>query len=248
MPSLHRSELGAAWEHMIEIADQGSKCSKFAVGLDGTSRISSSQKSVEKIICGGSPWVRTVPCFPRRDPEFLARPGLPGPPHSCVSRRIAGMSKGGSLSFRMDFREIHRHPVKETSDFGQHVHLIPVSVLAQHEVSTMGVVADETIGLRTAIRGRLSCVIPVIQEAPIQPHFQKMFVTKRAKVFARLSSRHIPSSRTPPNVLLPDTVSQWNTLGPLGFGVVPQYVNSYASDLRLSRVYSLKVHAGLASS
>jgi len=156
--------------------------------------------------------------------------------------------KAEASLFRMDFREIHRHPVKETSDFGQHVHLIPVSVLAQHEVSTMGVVADETIGLRTAIRGRLSCVIPVIQEAPIQPHFQKMFVTKRAKVFARLSSRHIPSSRTPPNVLLPDTVSQWNTLGPLGFGVVPQYVNSYASDLRLSRVYSLKVHTGLASS
>src|SRR5207245_261738 len=64
--------------------------------------------------------------------------------------------KAEACLFRMDFREIHRHPVKETSDFGQHVHLIPVSVLAQHEVSTMGVVADETIGLRTAIRGRLS--------------------------------------------------------------------------------------------
>src|SRR2546429_5098694 len=99
MPSLHRSELGAAWEHMIEIADQGSKCSKFAVGLDGTSRISSSQKSVEKIICGGSPWVRTVPCFSPPDPEVLSRPGLPSPPPSFVSRRLAGMSQGGSFAF-----------------------------------------------------------------------------------------------------------------------------------------------------
>src|SRR5207253_5293274 len=99
MPSLHRSELGAAWEHMIEIADQGSKCSKFAVGLDGTSRISSSQKSVEKIICGGFPWVRTVPCFPRRDPEFLVCPGLPGPPHSCVSLHLAVIFSDSSLSF-----------------------------------------------------------------------------------------------------------------------------------------------------
>src|SRR2546429_9534663 len=84
---------------MIKSEDRERNGTSFGVVLEGTSRISSSKKSVEKIICGGSPWVRTVPFFPRRDLEFLARPGLPGPPHSCVSRRIAGMSKGGSLSF-----------------------------------------------------------------------------------------------------------------------------------------------------
>src|SRR5256884_6422235 len=84
--------LPISWEHMILIADQGSKCSKFAVGLDGTSRISSSQKSVEKIICGGSPWDRTVTCFSRPDSEVLSRPGLTGPPPSCVPRPLAGMS------------------------------------------------------------------------------------------------------------------------------------------------------------
>jgi hypothetical protein len=130
--------------------------------------------------------------------------------------------KAKASLFRTDFGEIQRRPIQETSDFGQYVHLIPVSVLAQHEVSTKGVVADETIRLRTAIRGRLSCVPLVAQEAPIQPHFQKVFVTKRPKVLALLRNRHIPSPRTRPHVLQPETVRQSTTTGPLDFGVVPR--------------------------
>jgi len=36
-------------------------------------------------------------------------------------------------------------------------------------------------------------------------------------------------------------VYQWNTLVPLDFRVVPQYVLSYASVVQVSRVYSLKL-------
>jgi hypothetical protein len=68
-----------------------------------------------------------------------------------------------------------------------------------------------------------------------------MLVTKRAKFLARLGSRHRPSSRTPPNHLPLETVSQWNALVPLDFVVVPQYVLSYASGVQVSSVYSLKV-------
>src|SRR5258706_300302 len=56
--------------------------------------------------------------------------------------------------FRIDFREIHGCPIVETSDSGNHVQLIRVSVLAQDEVSTIDVVLDETIGLCTRIRQR----------------------------------------------------------------------------------------------
>jgi hypothetical protein len=36
-------------------------------------------------------------------------------------------------------------------------------------------------------------------------------------------------------------VYQWNALVPLDFGVVSQYVRSYASGVQVSRAYSLKV-------
>ena len=100
---------------------------------------------------------------------------------------------------------------------------------------------DETISFRTAVRDLLSSVTLTVQEAPLHSHFQKMLVTKDAKVLARLGSRHIPSSRTRPNVLQPETVRQWNTLVPLDFQLVPQLVNSYAYGSQMSRLYSLKV-------
>jgi len=139
---------------------------------------------------------------------------------------------------RIDFRKIHGRPIKETSDFGHHVHLIPVSVLVQDEVSTRGAVMDDTIGLRTGVRERLCRVTIAVQEAPIQPHFRMMFVTKCVKFIARLGSRHNPSSRTPPNRLSSETVSRRNALVPLDFGVVPQYLLSYASGVQVSSVYS----------
>ena len=142
---------------------------------------------------------------------------------------------------RIDFRKIHGRPIKETSDFGHHVHLIPVSVLVQDEVSTRGAVMDDTIGLRTGVRERLCRVTIAVQEAPIQPHFRMMFVTKCVKFIARLGSRHNPPSRTPPNRLSSETVSRRNALVPLDFGVVPQYLLSYASGVQVSSVYSLKV-------
>src|SRR5437899_8029552 len=124
--------------------------------------------------------------------------------------------------FRIDFREIHGCPIVETSDSGNHVQLIRVSVLAQDEVSTIDVVLDETIGLCTRIRERLCSVTLALHEAPIKPHLHVMLVTKRAKFLARLGSRHGPSSRTPPNELPSETVYKWSRLAPLNFGVVHQ--------------------------
>jgi hypothetical protein len=63
-----------------------------------------------------------------------------------------------------------------------------------------------------------------------------MLVTKCVKFLARLGSRHRPSSSTPPNELPSETVYQWNALVPLDFGVVRQYVLSYASGVQVSRV------------
>jgi hypothetical protein len=91
------------------------------------------------------------------------------------------------------------------------------------------------------MRDRLSSITGAVHEALIHAHFQKMLVTKHTKVLARLGSRHIPSSRTRPNVLQPETVRQWNTLVPLDFEVVPQLVHSCASGSQMSRLYSLKV-------
>jgi hypothetical protein len=68
-----------------------------------------------------------------------------------------------------------------------------------------------------------------------------MLVTKRAKFLARPGRWHRPSSRTPPNELPSETVYQWKKLVPLDLGDVPQYVRSYASGVRVSRAYSLKV-------
>src|SRR5258706_11350594 len=144
--------------------------------------------------------------------------------------------------FRIDFREIHGRPIVETSDAGNHVQLIRVSALAQDEVSTIDVVVDETIGLRTGIRERLCKVATfAVHVALIKRHLHVMLVTKRAKFLARLGTRHRPSSRAPPNELPSETVYQWK-LVPLDFGVVPQYVFSYASGVQVSRVHSTRTY------
>src|SRR5467141_35721 len=119
---------------------------------------------------------------------------------------------------QIDFSEIHGRPIVGTSDSGNRVRFIRDSVLAQDEISTISVVVDKTIGLRTGIRKRLCRVVTLaVQGVPIKPHLHMMLMTKRAKFLARLGSRHRPSSRTPPNGLLSETVNQWNALVPLGF-------------------------------
>jgi hypothetical protein len=140
---------------------------------------------------------------------------------------------------QIDFSEIHGRPIVGTSDSGNRVQFIRDSVLAQDEVSTIDVVVDETIGLRAGIRERLCRVITfAVQWALIKPHLNMMLMTKRAKFLARLGSRHRPSSRTPPNELPSETVYQWNGLVPLDFGLVSQYLVSYASGVHVSRAYS----------
>src|SRR6267142_4911437 len=99
---------------------------------------------------------------------------------------------------QIDFSEIHGRPIAETSDAGNHVRLIRVSILAQHEISTIDVVVDEAIGLRTGIRERFCRATFTVQEALIKPHLYVMLVTKHAKFLGRPGSRHRPSCRTPP--------------------------------------------------
>jgi hypothetical protein len=65
----------------------------------------------------------------------------------------------------LDFSEIHGRPIVRTSDSGNHVQFIRVSVLAQSEVSTRDVVVDETMGNRTGIRERLYSVTLAVREA-----------------------------------------------------------------------------------
>jgi hypothetical protein len=138
--------------------------------------------------------------------------------------------------FRIHFGKIHWHAIKETPDFGHHLNSVIVSVLVQHEVSARGAVMDEAIRLNTAKCDHLSFGTLAVQAVPFQLHFQMMFVTKHMKVLARLGSRHVPSSRASPNAVRQQSVRQCHTLIPLHFGVVPQFVNSYASGFRLSRV------------
>src|SRR5713226_4140098 len=126
-----------------------------------------------------------------------------------------------TLFVRIDFSEIHGRPIVGTSDIGNHVQTIRVSVLAQHEVSTIDVVLDQTMGLRTGIRELLYRVDFAVQEALIKTHLRVMLVTKRAKFLAWLGSRHRPSSRTPPNELPSETVYQWNALVPFDLELCP---------------------------
>jgi len=142
---------------------------------------------------------------------------------------------------QIDFSEIHGCPIVRTPDSGKPVHLIHVFVLGQNEVSTKDVVVDETTGLRTGIRERLSSFTRAVDEALIKPHLHMMLVTKGSKFLARLGSRHRPSFRTLPYVLQSKTVCQWNSLVPLNFGDVPRFVLSYGSGVQVSRVYSLKL-------
>jgi hypothetical protein len=104
---------------------------------------------------------------------------------------------------------------------------------------------DEAIRLNTAKCDRLSFGTLPVQAVPFQLHFQMMFVTKHMKVLARLGSRHVPSSRASPNTLRHQSVRQCHTLIPSHFGVVPQFVNSYARGFRLSRVFP-RLHFNLA--
>src|SRR5258708_12622706 len=128
---------------------------------------------------------------------------------------------------RIDLSEIHGRPIAETSDAGNHVQPIHVSVLAQDEVSTIDVVVDETIGLRAGIRERMFSVILAVQEALIKPHLPVMLVTKCANFLARLGSRHRPSSGTRPTDLPPATSYTWNTLLPPIFALFPHYEPPY---------------------
>ncbi len=140
---------------------------------------------------------------------------------------------------QIDFSEIHGRPIVGTSDSGNRIRFIRDSVLAQDEVSAISVVVDETIGLRTGIRKCLCRVVTfAVQGVLIKPHLHMMLMTKRPKLLARLGSRHRPFSRTPPNELPFETVYQWNALVPLDFGLVSQYVVSYASGVHVSRAYS----------
>src|SRR6266436_5257967 len=112
---------------------------------------------------------------------------------------------------QIDLSEIHGRPIVETSDAGNHVQLIRLSALVQDEVSAIDVVVDETIGLRTGIRERLSKVATfAVQEALVKPHRYVMLVIKYAKFLTRLDIKHRPSSRAPPNELPSETAYQRN--------------------------------------
>ena len=195
-----------------------------------------------RILYMGNAWgLGRRPAFPANILNFL-RPQpyealfIRAPP---VALRASPQAKIPFLL--IDFSEIHGRPIVRTSDSGNRVQLIRVSVFAQREVSTRDVVVDETMGIRTGIRECLCSVTLAVREALIKPHLHMMLVTKRAKFLARLGSRHRPSFRTLPNVLQSKTVCQRNTLVPLDFGEVSQFVLSYASGVQVSRVYSLKL-------
>jgi len=113
--------------------------------------------------------------------------------------------------------------------------LIRVSVLAQDEVSTIDVVLDETIGLRTGIRERLCSVTNRSSRGSIKPHLHVMLVTKRVKFLARWVAGIGPPLGHPQNELPPETVYQWKRAGSVRFGAVPSYLRSYASGVWLSR-------------
>src|SRR5438270_7455040 len=93
---------------------------------------------------------------------------------------------------QIDFGEIHGRPVVEAPDCGNHFQIIPMSVLARHEISTIDAVVDEAIRLRTGIRGGLPGVLAV-GKALLQPHFNVVLVTKGAKCLAWLACRHTAS-------------------------------------------------------
>jgi hypothetical protein len=148
---------------------------------------------------------------------------------------------------QVDFSEIHRLPVVETSDSGNLARLIRVSVLAQQEVPAIDAVVHETIGLRAGIRERMFSAILVVQEALIEPHLPVMLVAKGAKFLARLGSRHGTYSGTRPTDLPSETVYNWNTLVPSNFGIIPRWLLSYAGGPQVSRAYSSGGKIGLVS-
>src|SRR5260370_15592521 len=74
----------------------------------------------------------------------------------------------------IDLSEIHGRPIVGTSDAGNHVQLIRVSVLTQYEVSTIDIVVHETIALRTGIEQHSFTVTFAAQEALIKPRLLEM--------------------------------------------------------------------------
>src|SRR5438552_6683438 len=94
---------------------------------------------------------------------------------------------------QIDFGKVHGRPVIEAPDRGNHFQIIPMSVLARHEISTIDAVVDEAIRLGTAIRCRLPGVFPAVGKALLQPHLHVVLVTKGAKCLAWLACRHTAS-------------------------------------------------------
>src|SRR5438477_4203890 len=91
---------------------------------------------------------------------------------------------------QIDFSEIHGRRIVEAPDCGNHFQIIPMSVLARHEISTSDAVMDEAIRLRTGIRCCLPGFYPAVGKALLQPHFNVVLVTKCAKCLAWLACRH----------------------------------------------------------
>jgi hypothetical protein len=156
----------------------------------------------------------------------------PHQPFFITSGRLAlRASPQTKISFlHADFVEIHGRPIVGTSDSGNRVLLLRVSVLAQYEVSTRSVVVDRTIGLRTDIRERSDSVTLAVQETLIEPHFHVMLVTKRAKFLARLGSRHKVSSSTLPSRGRCDCGSR----------LFPQILESGSSSTTITHIFLMR--------
>src|SRR5439155_19435184 len=92
-------------------------------------------------------------------------------------------------SVQLDFREIHGRRVVEAPDCGNHFQIIPMSVLARHEISTRDAVVDAAVGLRTGIRGG-SPGVWAVGKALLQPHLHVVLVAKCAKCLAWPACRH----------------------------------------------------------
>src|SRR5438132_11553181 len=83
----------------------------------------------------------------------------------------------------IDFSEVHRRPVSETPDCGNHFQIIPMSVLARQEVSTRDTVEDEAIRLRTGKRDGLSSVFPADGKTLLLLHLDVVLIKKGANAF-----------------------------------------------------------------
>src|SRR5260370_32039049 len=82
----------------------------------------------------------------------------------------------------IDFSKVHRHPVVETPDCGNHFQIIPVSVMARQEVPTRDAVVDEAIRLPTGMRCRLPGTFIALPKNLLPP-LLVVLVTKGAECF-----------------------------------------------------------------